>query len=90
MKEINEKKLSGKIRNVKIGKFLEAGKLYNLDTELEDKNGTLRPAVNHIWVTWEKSYVNDEGTERFSKEAENFSTEEEAKKFAEFLKSRII
>ena len=74
------------VLHITISPLFKKDKLYNLDTELENKNGTLRPDRDHCWLTWESKWISDNGEINWSREAYNFSTiakAEEGKKYLE-------
>ena len=82
-----------KVRNVKLSPLFEAGKTYNLETQKEDADGTLKPENNHCWVTWEgfaehRVFFNDSNGIECSRldkiwgsEAKSFTNLKDAKKF---------
>ena len=49
------------IKNIRVSKLFEVGKVYNLETGEEDANGTLKPDMTHCWVSWEEWSVDDKG-----------------------------
>lgn len=83
--EIELKKKAGKgTRNIAISPIFEAGKVYNLYTQLEDPQGTLKPTNTHCWLTWESQIILFQ-KETWMRQAHDFKTIEDAEQAKSYL-----